>query len=268
MNGPRPPARPAGQLARREYGFALLAGAAGAGLILLAVRQQWARAVFTPPKPLTPQVVDVSGADLVPLAGALALAALAGLAAVIATRGALRRAAGVLLALFGAGAGAAIMTSVTAATVVSVAASKVASPGSAAFSGAAGSTTSGSTGGGALVVSGSAARAFMTGTPWHVAVLAGALLVFIAGLATALRGRGWPVMSARYDAPGARGAGAQPDAPGRAAPGGRAREARPLDAATMWESLNGGEDPTEGPAEDHAEGPAEDDPVENPRPAR
>jgi hypothetical protein len=182
----------------------------------------------------------VSGADLVPLAGALAVAALAGLAAVIATRGALRRAAGVLLALFGAGAGAAIMTSVSAGAVISVAASKVASPGSAAFSGAAGSTTSGSTGGGALVVSGSTAQAFMTGTPWHVAVLIGALLVFTAGLATALRGADWPVMSARYDAPGSRGALAQGDAP--AGQGGRERA---LDAATMWESLNGGEDPTE-----------------------
>jgi uncharacterized membrane protein (TIGR02234 family) len=237
MSGTRPAAGPSGHPARREYGFALLAGAAGAGLILLAVRQQWARAVFTPPKPLTPQVVDVSGADLVPLAGALALAALAGLAAVIATRGALRRAAGVLLALFGAGAGAAIMASVSAATVINVAASKVASPESAAVSGAAGSTTSGSTGGGALVVSGSTAQAFMTGTPWHAAVLVGALLVFVAGLATMLRGPDWPVMSARYDAPGARGPGAQEDAPGA--------QAGPLDAATMWESLNGGEDPTE-----------------------
>ena len=104
-------------MSRREYGFALLAGAVGAGLILLAVRQRWAQAVFTPPKPLTPQVVSVTGADLVPLAGALALAALAGLAAVIATRGVLRQAAGVLLALFGVGAGAAVTTTVTAASV-------------------------------------------------------------------------------------------------------------------------------------------------------
>ena len=262
MSGARPAGQPggragqpggrAGQQARREYGLALLAGAAGAALILLALRQRWAQAVFTPPKPLTSQVVDVSGTDLVPLAGALALAALAGLAAVIATRGALRRAAGVLLALFGAGAGAAVMTSVTAATVINVAASKVASPGSAAFSGAAGSTTSGSTGGGALVVSGSTAQAFMTGTPWHVAVLAGALLVFIAGLGTALRGPDWPVMSARYDAPGTRDAADRADAPGA---GGASPH--PLDAATMWESLNGGEDPTA------------DDPAENtPPPAR
>jgi uncharacterized membrane protein (TIGR02234 family) len=129
------------------------------------------------------------------------------------------------------------MTSVTAATVVSVAASKVASPESAAVSGAAGSTTSGSTAGGAFVVSGSTGQAIMTGTPWHVAVLIGALLIFLAGLATALRGTDWPVMSARYDAPGSRGAGgteaAKPDG------------SRPRDAATMWESLNDGDDPTE-----------------------
>ena len=258
MSGARPagpagragdPGGRAGDQARREYGFALLAGAAGAALILLALRQQWAQAVFTPPKPLTSQVVDVSGTDLVPLAGALAVAALAGLAAVIATRGALRRVAGVLLALFGAGAGAAIMTSVTAATVINVAASKVASPGSAAISGAAGSTTSGSTGGGALVVSGSTAQAFMTGTPWHVAVLAGALLVFIAGLATALRGPDWPVMSARYDAPGTRDVADRANAPG-ADQDSRGTSPRPLDAATMWESLNSGDDPT---ADDPAE---------------
>jgi hypothetical protein len=151
-----------------------------------------------------------------------------------------RRAAGVLLALFGAGAGAAVMTSVTAATVVSVAASKVASPGSAAISGAAGSTTSGTTAGGSFVVSGSTGQAIMTGTPWHVAVLIGALLIFLAGLATALRGADWPVMSARYDAPGARGSGSAGGA-GAAAPAG----ARGGDAATMWESLNAGEDPTD-----------------------
>ena len=60
---------------KREYGVALLAGAVGAGLILLTLRERWAQAVFTPPKPLSAQVVDVSGSDLVPLAGALAVAA-------------------------------------------------------------------------------------------------------------------------------------------------------------------------------------------------
>ena len=136
---------------KRQYGYALLAGAVGAGLILLALRAQWAQAVFTPQKPLTAEVVGVSGTDLVPLAEALALAALAGLIAVIATRGVARRAVGVLLAVFGAGAGAAVLTTVSGATVVSVAEGKVASPESAALSGAAGSTTSGTSGSGALV---------------------------------------------------------------------------------------------------------------------
>ena len=228
---------------RREYGLTLLAGAVGAGLILLAVRERWAEAVFTPPKPLSQQVVGVSGADLVPLAGALAVAALAGLAAVIATRGVLRRAAGVLLAVFGACAGAAVTTGVTAANVVSVAASHVASPESAAVSGAAGSTTSGAAGGAAVVLTGTG-HAVMTGTPWRFAVLAGALLVFLAGLATALRGPRWPVMSARYDRPPRGAAGSAPAVDG--APAGR-----PRDSASMWESLSGGEDPT---ADDHPAG--------------
>jgi uncharacterized membrane protein (TIGR02234 family) len=236
---------------KREYGIALLTGAVGAGLVLLAVRQQWAQALFTQPKPLPAQVINVSGSDLVPVAGALALAALAGLAAVIATKGVFRRVAGVLLALFGAGAGAAVMTSLTAATVLSVAASKDASPESAAVSGTVGSTTSGSTSGGSFIVSGSTGHAIMSGTPWHVAVLIGALLIFAAGLATALRGPDWPVMSSRYDAPGGhetRGAD------GRSAPG------RAQDSATMWESLNGGLDPTE-----DGHDPVEDgqDPVEH-----
>jgi uncharacterized membrane protein (TIGR02234 family) len=233
---------------KRQYGYALLAGAVGAGLILLAMRAQWAQAVFTPQKPLTAEVVSVSGNDLVPLAEALALAALAGLVAVIATRGVARRAVGGLLALFGAGAGAAVLTTVTDATVVSVAAGKVASPESAALSGtAAGSTTSGASGNGALVLSNSAGHAIMSGTPWQAAVIVGALLIFAAGLATALRGQDWPVMSARYDAPGARGAATVGGAAGQGA------AARPSDAASMWESLNGGEDPTEDDPADPAD---------------
>jgi Tryptophan-associated transmembrane protein (Trp_oprn_chp) len=245
---------------RREYGLTLLTGAAGAALILIAVRERWAQAVFTPPRPLSPQVIGVSGADLVPLAGALAVAALAGLAAVIATRGVLRRAAGVLLALFGAAAGVATTTAVTAANVVSVAASHVASPESAAITGAAGSTTSGSAGGAAVVVTG-AGHAVMTGTAWRAAVIAGALLVFLAGLATALRGNQWPVMSARYERPAPRGTGAgsgardsagSPETADSAGSAGTAgttgaagARARPRDSASMWESLSGGEDPTE-----------------------
>ena len=71
---------------RREFVLVLLAGAVGAGLVVLAARQAWAHAIFTPPKPLPAQDIAVTGQQLVPLASALALAALACLAAVIATR--------------------------------------------------------------------------------------------------------------------------------------------------------------------------------------
>jgi uncharacterized membrane protein (TIGR02234 family) len=227
---------------RREYSLALLAGAVGAGVIGFAVRQQWALAVFAQPKPLPEQTVSVSGADLVPLAGALAVAALACLAAVIATRGVWRRVAGVLLAVFGAVAGAAVTAAVTATSVVSVAASHLGSPRAAVVSGAAGSTTSGTaSGGGAVVVAGSAGHAIMTGTQWRAAVLAGALLIFLAGLATVTRGVRWPVMSARYDLPPRRGTG---EVGGTGEAGGTDGGA-PRDSASMWESLSGGQDPTQ-----------------------
>lgn len=233
---------------RGEYGLALLAGALGGGLILLAVRQRWAQAVFTPPKPLSPEVIGVSGTDLVPLAGALGIAALACLAAVIATRGLVRRIVGALLAAFGAGAAVAVAATVSAGTVLSVAASKVGSPGSAAVSGAAGSTTGGSvaSGGNGISMVGATGQAIMSGTPWRAAVFAGALLVVVAGIATAWRGPRWPVMSARYDLPERH--------PGRSAtsatPGADAAAADPVparDSASIWESLSAGTDPTDSP---------------------
>jgi hypothetical protein len=55
------------------------------------------------------------------------------------------------------------------------------------------------------------------------------------------------LMSARYDAPGARGAATVGGAAGQGA------AARPSDAASMWESLNGGEDPTEDDPADPAD---------------
>src|SRR6202789_1036867 len=101
---------------RREFALVLLLGAAGAGLIVLAVRETWAQAIFAAPRPLPVQDFSVTGQELVPLAGALALAALACLAAVIATRSVARRAVGALLAVLGAGGGAAGATGGRAAS--------------------------------------------------------------------------------------------------------------------------------------------------------
>ena len=231
--------------ARREYTFALLAGAVGAGLIWLALREQWAQAVFTQPKPLPQQTIGVTGADLSPVAGALAIAALACLAAIIATRGVWRRVAGVLLALIGAGAGASATAMVTAASVVSAAANSVGSPETAAVTGAAGSTTSGSSSGAAVVIAGSAGHAVMSGASWRYAVILGALLIVAAGLMTLVRSHDWAVMSSRYELPQRRSsAAAGTDA--EAAPGPDAAHVRPGDSASMWETLSGGDDPTYG----------------------
>src|ERR1700730_7458026 len=122
---------------RREFVLVLLLSAAGAGLIVLAVRQPWAQAVFTGPRPLPPQDFSVTGQELVPLASALAIAALACLAAVIATRAVARRAFGALLAVLGAGAAAPATTGVGASAVLSAARA------SAAGGALGGSTTSG-----------------------------------------------------------------------------------------------------------------------------
>ena len=181
----------------------LLLGAAGAGLALLAVRQGWARAVYTEPKPLPSQSITVTGQDLVPAAGALALAGLACLAAIIATRGVLRRVAGAVLALCGAGAVVVASGSLSAARIVAAASSKVSSSASVA-SGGSGSTTGGSGTGssaGAVVTGDSSVHTVLLGVPWRVAVFAGAAALIAAGLLTVWRGTRWPVMSGRYERP-------------------------------------------------------------------
>ena len=207
---------------RREYALMLLAGAAGAGLVLLALHQTWAHAVYAAPHPLPPQVFTVSGQQLVPLASALAIAGLACLAAVIATRGLARRAAGLLLAVIGVGAAVTATASVTAAAVLSA----VAGTSPAGTETGPGSTTSGSSGGGSSIALATSGHAVFTGWPWHVAAAAGAVVIVLAGLATVWRGTRWPVMSARFE---------RPD---------RQRRQPRADSATMWESLSHDQDPT------------------------
>lgn len=245
----------------------LLLGAAGAGLALLAVRQGWARAVYDAPRPLPSQSITVTGQDMVPAAGALALAGLACLAAIIATRGVLRRAAGVVLALCGAGAAVAAGGSLSAARIVAAASSKVSSSASVA-SGGAGSTTGGtSSPGGAVITGDSAVHTVLLGVPWRVAVFAGAAAIVAAGLLTLWRGARWPVMSGRYERqaapgrPGRPGRSGRPGWPGRSAaaaagtapagtaPAGPAGPTSPgqpgdLDQAALWDSISRGDDPT------------------------
>jgi len=235
---------------RREFAFVLLLGAVGAGLVLLATRQAWAQAVFVAPRPLPAQDFSVTGQALVPLASALALAALACLAAVIATRSLARRAVGVLLAVLGAGTAAAVATGVRASAVLAAARA------SASNGTVGGSTTSGNSPGNAahpIVIAGSAGHAVMAGAPWRAVAVAGAVAIIVAGLATVGRGPRWPVMSARFDRPGQQGT--QPQKPQKRS-----------DSATMWESLSRDIDPTvEGGGDSHQKEPQ--DPADSRTPA-
>ncbi len=218
---------------RREFMLVLLAGAAGAGLVVLAVRQAWAQAIFTPPRPLPAQDISVTGQQLVPLAGALALAALACLAAVIATRSVTRRVVGALLAVLGAGAAVAVSIGVRTATVLAAArASALDGP-------LGGSTTSGAPSGGSVheIVIAGPGRVVLAGAPWRAAAIAGAIAIVLAGLATVWRGHRWPVMSSRFErtapAPGGDPPGQHRDHVGVAEPR-RRPDRRWRDAHVGW----------------------------------
>ncbi|MGH3068795.1 MAG: Trp biosynthesis-associated membrane protein [Streptosporangiaceae bacterium] len=234
MTAPEPVAEPLGTRrpaagARREYLLTLLAGALGAVVVLLAARQDWARVVTLEPHPLPASRVAVSGQDLVPAAGALGLAALAGLAAVLATRGLVRRIVGGLLAVFGVAIIASVSLPVTAAQVRSAAvgATTSAQAGSVPGGSTVGSGTTPGTGGSGVAGLSLASHVEMAAFPWRWAVLVGGLLVLGAGVLVAWRGTRWAVMSSRYDRPASR------------------KPAAAADPGSLWESLSQGLDPTE-----------------------
>ena len=219
-------AEPAGRASSsREYALCLALGAAGAVIVLLAVRQGWARVLTVAPSPLPVTSVTVTGQDLVPVAGALGLASLAGLAAVIATRRRLRRLTGVLLAAFGMIMAVSMAMSLGTASVLAAARAAAVSHGGSAIAG--GPSGPAAVPGGPAAGVGGSAHVSLAGFGWRPVALAGALAVFAAGLLVAWRGGRWPSMSSRYDQPG-----------GKAA-------ARGTDAAALWEALSEGADPTD-----------------------
>lgn len=211
--------------ARREYALVLVLGAAGAGLALLSARQGWARVQTPAPPPLPGSTVTVSGQDLVPLAGAIGLAALATLAAVIATRGLARRLTGVLLAAFGVVIAVAVSLPVTTAEVLAAAKVTTVSQAGSATAGGTSGVSPGAIPGGANPGVDAVGHVTMLAA-WRPAALLAAFVVVAAGLLVAWRGGRWPVMSSRYERPANTG---KPAA---------------ADSATMWEALSRGTDPT------------------------
>ncbi|TGB14046.1 TIGR02234 family membrane protein [Streptomyces sp. MZ04] len=199
---PETPARRGG---RRSIAAALLFGAVGAALALLASRQAWAHgtaSVAGGDLPLT-----ATGSDVTGVPAALAIVGLAALVAVFAVRKAGRMLVSLLLALSGAGTVAAALLA---------------------------ANDSGALDEKAAEASGDAAARIgdLSHTGWPYAAAAAGALILVAGLLALTYGKSWPAMSGRYERDGA-------PRPRKAAP--TVDPDRPED---LWKALDRGEDPT------------------------
>ena len=87
----------------RGRALAVVACVAGAGLALLAAGRTWQQVTVVRPAPRPPLHEARTGVDLLPWLSALGWVALAGAGALLATRGLVRAAVGVLLLLSGFG---------------------------------------------------------------------------------------------------------------------------------------------------------------------
>jgi uncharacterized membrane protein (TIGR02234 family) len=192
---------------RRHVRFALvlLMDVLAAGAALLLATQHWQTITTARPAPLHDDVLQVSGRTVDAAPTALALVALAGVVAVLATRGSVRRVVGVVLALAGLG----LIWRAAAAGAVSTSRAR------------------------ALVADHHPTVDMSRATPhvvthplWAALTIGCGVLVALAGAALAMWGHRWLVMSARYDA-----------APSRPADPAKA-------AASLWSALDRGEDPT------------------------
>ncbi|MER7224429.1 TIGR02234 family membrane protein [Streptomyces rubradiris] len=189
---------------RRSLAVALLFGALGAAVALLATRQRWAEgtaAVAGGAFPLTAKGSDVTGVP-----AALAIVGLAALVAVFAVRRAGRLVVAGLLALSGAGIAVAALAAVSDGSALDERAAEVSGDSSATVHA-------------------------LTNTGWPYVAAAGGLLILLAGLLALRYGRLWPAMSGRYER-------------GAARPRRTARPADPERPEEIWKALDRGEDPT------------------------
>ncbi|WP_425835002.1 TIGR02234 family membrane protein [Streptomyces fractus] len=189
---------------RRSLAVALLCGAAGAAIALLASRQEWSSgfaAVAGGKLPLTAKGSDVTGVP-----AALAIVGLAALVAVFAVRKVGRVLVALLLALSGAGAVAAAVLGAGDSAALDEKAAQAAGDASATI------------------------HALST-TAWPYVSAAGGALILIAGILAVVYGAAWPSMGGRYERSGApRTRRAKPVDPDR--------------PEELWKALDRGEDPT------------------------
>ncbi|MFF0202956.1 TIGR02234 family membrane protein [Streptomyces sp. NPDC005017] len=197
-------ARPAGS-GRRSLALALLSGALGAAVALLATRQRWAQGTATVAG--GDFSVTASGSDVTGVPAALAIVGLAALVAVFAVRRAGRFLVAGLLALCGAGTIAAALAGASDRAALDEKAAEV-SGDTAATVGALGHTA------------------------WPYVAAAGGLLILLAGLLALRYGRLWPAMSGRYERAGT------------VRPRRTRTTTDPDRPEDLWKALDRGEDPT------------------------
>lgn len=152
----------------RELTAAIGGCLVGSALVVTATGERWAAGEGSRGAGLPVEVVQLTSSDLAPAASGLALLALASVAALVATRGVVRRLVGVLVLV--AGAGIAVAAVHAGARARSAAEARL------------GATT----------------RVDLTLTPWPWLAAAGGLLVVAVGLLVLVRGGGWPSLSPRY----------------------------------------------------------------------
>ncbi|MFC8345448.1 TIGR02234 family membrane protein [Streptomyces sp. NPDC057280] len=202
---PRSEAAGPARAGRLSLATALLAGALGAAVALLATRQQWSSGTATVAGgdfPLTAKGSDVTGVP-----AALAIVGLAALVAVFAVRKVGRFAVAALLALSGVG--------IVVAALLGVSDSSALDEQAASASGDAAATVDG-----------------LSHTAWPYVAVAGGALILLAGLLALRYGRMWPAMSGRYERNGVPAAAR------------RKKVVDPERPEEMWKALDRGEDPT------------------------
>jgi uncharacterized membrane protein (TIGR02234 family) len=190
--------------ARRLFALALLLDVLGGGAALLFSSRPWQTITVARPRPLESITVQISGRSLDGALLGATLVALAGVVAVLATRGVVRQGVGLLVALSGILLGWRAIAS------------------SAAVSHSRALDLVTARRGGVGIDPGSAAIVD-THPIWPVLTVLSAAVVLAAGTVIAIFGARWSAMSSRYDAPtGAQVAGDE----------------------AMWTALDRGDDPT------------------------
>ncbi|GGJ95626.1 membrane protein [Streptomyces camponoticapitis] len=200
----------------RSLGIALLLGAAGSAVVLIASGQTWADGSAAVAGGIVS--LHAGGRDITGVPAALAIAGLAALVAVFAVRTGGRLLVSALLALSGAGAALAALIGASDSSALNDEAAR----------------TTGDT---------AATVDALTHTAWPYVTAAGGVLILLAGLLALRYGSHWPTMSGRYERDGTPRAARvrKPSARPAKATGPAADPDRPED---IWKALDRGEDPT------------------------